>query len=1660
MKKTKKRLLLHTFPIFLIFAVFLILFISPNKNYEKKEQSASVHLITDEAEKIVIASSDGSEYSLLFSSDSLQADQTLASEIVTKVKELYGITMRYKVDTATTPMEKEILIGNTNRLESNTLLDSINELADDGNDLIWSYAFINDKLLFTANSAKAFTYGSKEFINYLVENDFTVSSNLFVINSISSEEYDQWVEAEEEAKRQEMINDLISKNNTFTQEQFGGEPGHMDTTRYDSPILYPAEGEHPRLFITEDKIDDVLEVMADPAFESIVDQFWKEVEKEGCVDGFPIVNYSDPKNYYSNEYGEDWYRYDERIISALQNKAFAYLITGNELYGYEAIVGAKNMILTLAYSTYLHTDMYHGPSHVMIAVAKIYDWCYDLMTEDDKNQIIAGVSNILGPKMEMKFPPTSMSAVSGHGTGPQFLRDWFMCAIAFYDEVPDWWDLVGGRYFQEYVPVINNSTKNGWVSQGTMFYGPSKLYDTIISFRLIYLSTGEYSYDPEGILQTAYYLVSHRQPNGLNFQTGDGVRTPSGTGTDISYLYDIAATFSAPMLTAYLYSETENMTKAVDATWAMDFPAAKVLAYLAYLPEPADDFYGSIATVQYFEHPAGTMTARNSWKNEDAVAVYMRMGTMTMANHDICDSGTFQIYYKGLLAATSGNYAKYGANSHKYYLQSTVGHNGILVVNPDLASDNTWYSGGQRLRNEAGSLENWLGGDYKMGEITGYSSGYSYEDGTAEYGYIAGNITSAYDAVSVSYLERRMLTVFTGDENYPALFFTFDSIESTEAIFAKTYLLHTVSEPTVDTEKMTVDIRQDGGRLFVQNLFGANSVEKIGGEGKAFWINGYYNRDGVYIDGKNCVDEYTSDSYETIWGRAQFHAGGDEKETQMLTAMFVTDATNEETPLFEKFDSDSVYGAKWKDIYAVFLKSRDRQYKEFTFETSGIGLSKYYISGIETGTWKVFVDDIPVATVDVAEDGGFASFFAPSGKVTLKPTSNVIGGNGGRISYSTSGGLLGDDIPYTYNNEYDFPLSNNITRGEDPFLGWYTTPTFENDSKITYIPAGTTGTVTLYARWLTTYINEDYSSTVINNKQSYTIANSITYNGEGKAGSSYITKTDEDGINYLEWIEGTSDPIIAVTSEFVGTDLASASPPDETLSFEFVIAKNGDDPLLPFAYQLSSNIDYLTGANGVWGDLTIFSTTADGTVRFGYSGPIIANLNNGEIFKIRIAVDFANLTLTAYDEIGDEIQSTKFAVPASSHAPNGIEWRKLIKKYLAYIYASGDADLGASIKIYKHKIAEGNIFINKERTINYTTNGGTLAAGSPYYYKFGEATPLPDAYKDGTSFMGWYTTPTFDEGTLITEIPEGTSGEFNVYAKWRETFVNEDYTDTSVDITEADETVNGITYNAESKPLASFKIMTASNLDRYLAWTTGVSDSAVIVNNTLNNISTMTDGSISYTLTLSKNGVAKLPELAFTVIGRNNASGETVSDFEIYLGKLSEDGIFTIGSSDTIIATVAATPTTLRIVLDFEEGAVKAYNKWGILLASVPMPDVPEERGAETHLEWKECFTENLLSVNVTNSSSENAYNSLRIFGIKIEESNVFAPPDGTDPTVPECNEHYDNDKDGNCDFCEIPIEICKEHKDKNADDLCDICGEKTHESDIIVDIGNGIWGN
>ena len=93
------------------------------------------------------------------------------------------------------------------------------------------------------------------------------------------------------------------------------------------------------------------------------------------------------------------------------------------------------------------------------------------------------------------------------------------------------------------------------------------------------------------------------------------------------------------------------------------------------------------------------MVARTGWEmgmDSPVAMAYMRIGER-WANHHHLDAGTFQLYYKGILAFNPGRYDAYGTEHDYNFNKETISHNGLLIYDPnETMPNNVVNSGGQK----------------------------------------------------------------------------------------------------------------------------------------------------------------------------------------------------------------------------------------------------------------------------------------------------------------------------------------------------------------------------------------------------------------------------------------------------------------------------------------------------------------------------------------------------------------------------------------------------------------------------------------------------------------------------------------------------------------------------------------------------------------------------------------------------------------------------------------------------------------------------------------------------------------------------------------------------------------------------------------------------
>ena len=221
----------------------------------------------------------------------------------------------------------------------------------------------------------------EELEGLFTSDGLTLKEGLFVVKIKSIDEYNAekqaLAEAEKMKEKIERYNKAIAaldayKGSAIFRTDSNGTVREgaeiMPSNAYPDPEQYPTYGEHPRVYVNSQTLPRLREVFNNPPSE--LENLVKRVKEYADYDfdgTFPAI----PGKTYT---------YNANLFKYMEAKAFMYLMTGDKLYGYEAILCAKNCILTMVYTAEIFKDTYRGANHAMTVITEIYDWCYDLLT--------------------------------------------------------------------------------------------------------------------------------------------------------------------------------------------------------------------------------------------------------------------------------------------------------------------------------------------------------------------------------------------------------------------------------------------------------------------------------------------------------------------------------------------------------------------------------------------------------------------------------------------------------------------------------------------------------------------------------------------------------------------------------------------------------------------------------------------------------------------------------------------------------------------------------------------------------------------------------------------------------------------------------------------------------------------------------------------------------------------------------------------------------------------------------------------------------------------------------------------------------------------------------------------------------------------------------
>ena len=577
--------------------------------------------------------------------------------------------------------------------------------------------------------------------------------------------------------------------------------------------VYSVRAGHPRLFVTKEDIPNIKSA----AKTSARNTYWQTKEDvDNLLHG--SISFANPTAENGTENG--W------VISKVSQVAMLYLITGKKEYLDYTKKFLQKIIeyYRIRIDNNLNADWYVFPQ---ISTLCAYDWIYDALTQDEREKIGRPLYQV-------------MMDIAWHGEGlrPQRIREntggyntgfygtdalpWYI-AITFYNDGID--DARCEKMFQKGLQLNMKMTqfrseligKNGGGSTGCVGYAlgayPVADFNFIRSYRA---ATGiDISQKLDYVLGYLNFIDWNRLPGNREFGFGDSYHYDCLLPEkEINYhLREIAT----------LYGSSPNVQRLLGLFNKKNY--TERLPFMPFLQKYPQGTPGASSPgkgAMYFDG-TGEVIMRSGTGAEDTYALFVSGGRTSYHKH--FDNNHFTIYKKGYRALDTGTRPEPGWHLSHYYAR-TVAHNCVTIRMPDERMPGYW-GGGASTENKFEPIPNDGGQSSTLGSVL------KEMRTTDDYVYLASDATKSYNSKKASLVVREFIYF------YPDLFVVFDRVTATDKNYPKTWLIHTINEPTMKGDREFSET-SDGGKMICRTLYPANAMlTKIGGSGKDFWSDGH-----------------------------------------------------------------------------------------------------------------------------------------------------------------------------------------------------------------------------------------------------------------------------------------------------------------------------------------------------------------------------------------------------------------------------------------------------------------------------------------------------------------------------------------------------------------------------------------------------------------------------------------------------------------------------------------------------------------------------------------------------------------------------------------------------------------------------------------------------
>jgi len=534
--------------------------------------------------------------------------------------------------------------------------------------------------------------------------------------------------------------------------------------------------------------------------------------------------------------------------------SLAYVITGDKKWGRKAIEKAIGARVDTG-SEYKDLDSKEGRSKTRSIQADLadraicYDWCYALLTEKEKVTLRDLIKEDMKKRIDFKRNWRSFH-------NAMYASAWPVTAatIALYhdDEYANTsWEFIK-QEMEDAMKTFDIVFPDGEWGEG-FDYNRHSTYHAIRLLLAVKSATG---YDAISgsihMRNTGQYILYSTKQNGLALPSDDN---------DWPYLGDwehVALLMLNDQFRDGYNQYFINNCPVPRFQLEPDKKYAHVLWYDASIPERKLE---ELPLSRIFRSK-GLIMARSNWKWD--VPGKRANGTWFtfhcgdyFGDHVHNDINGFSISHNGgELALDAGRYdddwgvevdSAMDVKQSQFfnYYRRTIAHNSVLVFDPDEKfSMGMLNDGGQKdlLRPEENKTYRNVPEDYEQGnfpsedgiatcdwasnpgrwetgDITAYKA-------TRNYMYVRGDGAKAYSSHKMKDFVRRIVYL------QPNLFVIMDRVVSTKPEFKKTWLLHSVNEPTIDATDNSIQMLHEDGRLVSVPVWPTKHTQsKVGGPG-------------------------------------------------------------------------------------------------------------------------------------------------------------------------------------------------------------------------------------------------------------------------------------------------------------------------------------------------------------------------------------------------------------------------------------------------------------------------------------------------------------------------------------------------------------------------------------------------------------------------------------------------------------------------------------------------------------------------------------------------------------------------------------------------------------------------------------------------------------